>query len=198
MIFRGESRNILGKFCGNSVDKFFEIFLDTRSDLCYNRLGTKLFQACGCARKTLHWHSTFALAQTRTSFYHFTTLLGAERAKLNANENHSHLQVKEKPRLSAKFPISLMWSLYEKCLEVSSNPWYNLSMSPPLGVLIEWLTSRRGCPRGGGRKFCRFRSSQLTRLPLSVGVRRVGFLLCFLSININIIVYFSLAVNNFF
>lgn len=33
---------------------------------------------------------------------------------------------------------------------------------------------------GGGRKFSRFRSSRLTRLPLSVGVRRVAFLLgCF-------------------
>ena len=59
---------------------FFQIFLDTRSDLCYNRPGTELFQARGGARKTLLLHLAFALAQMRTSFYHFTTLLGAQRA----------------------------------------------------------------------------------------------------------------------
>ena len=121
MIFRSESRNILGKFCGNSVDKFFEIFLDTRSDSCYNRLGESPSRSRHIKSRPVS-HFSCALWRTRfilkISVWHF----GAERAKLNANENHSHLQVKEKPRLSAKFPISLMWSLYEKCLEVSSNP----------------------------------------------------------------------------
>jgi len=77
-IFRRESRNNLRKFCGNPVDKFFQIFLDTRSDSCYNRPGTELLKARGGARKTLLLHLAFALAQTRTSFYHFTTLLGAQ------------------------------------------------------------------------------------------------------------------------
>ena len=79
-IFKRKSRNILCNFCGNAVDKFFQIFLDTRSDSCYNRPGTELFQARGGARKTLLLHLAFALAQMRTSFYHFTTLLGAQRA----------------------------------------------------------------------------------------------------------------------
>ena len=79
-ISRRKLRNILCNFCGNAVDKFFQIFLDTRSDSCYNRPGTELFQARGGARKTLLLHLAFALAQMRTSFYHFTTLLGAQRA----------------------------------------------------------------------------------------------------------------------
>jgi len=57
---------------------FFKIFLDTRSDSCYNRPGTELLKARGGARKTLLLHLAFALAQMRTSFYHFTTLLGAQ------------------------------------------------------------------------------------------------------------------------
>jgi len=121
MIFRSESRNILGKFCGNSVDKFFEIFLDTRSDSCYNRLGESPSRSRHIKSRPVS-HFSCALWRTRfilkISVWHF----GAERAKLNANENHSHLQVKEKTSPFGEASYFFNVELYEKCLEVSSNP----------------------------------------------------------------------------